>query len=128
HAAKLLHHAPGKTANAEFQSLQVVDGVDLLAKPATHLTRRVAGEQRRDVVALIELVEQFLAAAHHVPGLIEPRVGAERNTGAEGEGRILAEVIVRRGVSHLDGAVLHGIEYLQAGHDFARRKRLTLKL
>ena len=33
HAAELLHHAPGKTADAEFQSLEIIDGVDLLAKP-----------------------------------------------------------------------------------------------
>ena len=56
-----------------FKPLQIVDGVDFLAEPAAHLAAGVAGEQRGDVVALVELVEDFLAAAEHVPGLIEAR-------------------------------------------------------
>ena len=31
-------------------------------------------------------------------------------------------------MAHLDGAVLHGVEQLQAGHDLARREHLDLKL
>ena len=30
-------------------------------------------------------------------------------------------------MSHLDGAVLHGVEHLQARHDFTGRKSLDLK-
>ena len=37
--------------------------VDLLAEPAAHLAAGVAGEQHRDVVLLVELVEHFAAAA-----------------------------------------------------------------
>ena len=44
HAAELLHDAAGKAADAEFQPLQIVDGVDLLAEPAAHLTSGVAGK------------------------------------------------------------------------------------
>ena len=45
HATELLHDAPGKAANAEFQSLEIGDGIDLLAEPAAHLTTGIAGEQ-----------------------------------------------------------------------------------
>ena len=31
-------------------------------------------------------------------------------------------------MAHFDGAVLHGVEHLQARNDFAGRKRLQLKL
>ena len=43
------------------------------------------------------------------------------------EGRILAEVIVGRGVAHLDRAVLHGVGGLQARHDLARGEDLDLE-
>ena len=46
---------------------------------------------------------------------------------AEGESRILAEIIVGRGVAHLDRAALHRIGGLQAGHDLARSKDLDLE-
>ena len=127
HDAELLHDLPGEAADAHLQSLQIVDGVDLLAEPAAHLAAGIAGEERGDVVALVELVQQLPAAALHVPGLVEALVGSERHRGAEGKGRVLAEVIVGRGVPHLDGAVLHGVEHLQTRHDFAAGKRLNLE-
>ena len=54
-------------------------------------------------------------------------VESERHRGAEGEGGVLAKIIVGRGVAHLDGAVLHGIGRLQARHDLARGKDLNLE-
>jgi hypothetical protein len=44
----------------------------------------------------------------------------------KGECRILAEIIVRRGVAHLDRAVLHCVSGLQARHDLARGEDLDL--
>src|SRR5207302_10663977 len=61
--AELLHHAPGKAANTEFETLEVVDSSDFLAEPAAHLTAGVAGQQRDDIVLFIELVEDLFAAA-----------------------------------------------------------------
>ena len=49
------------------------------------------------------------------PGVLLARVQAEGNGAAEGEGRVLAEEVVRRGVAALDGAVLHGVDDLKAG-------------
>jgi hypothetical protein len=62
-----------------------------------------------------------------LPGILLARVQAERQRGAEGESGILAEIIISRRVSHLDGAVLHGIEHLEARHDFAGGKNLNLE-
>ena len=127
HDAELLHDAAGKAADAHLQPLQIVDGLDLLAEPAAHLAAGIAGQKRRDVVALVELVEQLPAAAQHVPGLVDALVGAERHRRAESKSRVLAEIIVGRRMAHLDGAVLHGIEHLQAGNDFAGGKGLDLE-
>ena len=46
HHAELLHHAAGKAADAEFQALEIVDGIDFLAEPAAHLATGVAGQQQ----------------------------------------------------------------------------------
>jgi hypothetical protein len=65
----------------------------------------------------VELVQDFLAAAERNPTLVQPLVRTERHRCAEAEGRIPAENT--RGVAVLNGAVLHGIDDLQAGHDLA---------
>ena len=62
------------------------------------------------------------------PRVLLARVQAERNGGSEGERRILAEIIIIRGVSALHGAVLHGIEDLQAADDLAGREQLDVEL
>ncbi len=56
------------------------------------------------------------------------RVEAERQRSAEREGRILAPVIIKRRVAHLDGAVGNGVEHLQARHDLTGGEGLNLKL
>jgi hypothetical protein len=127
HAAELLHDTPSEAADAKLQSLQVVDARDLLAEPAAHLTPGVAREQGCDVVAFVKFVEDFLAATEHVPGLVDARVGTEWNRRTEGECRVLAEIIIRRRVSHLDSAVLHGVKNLQARNDFAGGECLNLE-
>ena len=61
--------------------------------------------------------EQLLAAALVHPGVGLTGVHAERNGGAEGKGTVLADVIVGSGMAALDGALLHGVQRLQAAHD-----------
>src|SRR2546429_3428177 len=55
------------------------------------------------------------------------RVEDERQRRAEGEGRGLAPVVIERGLAHLDGAVRHGVEHLQTGHDFTGGEGLDLE-
>ena len=51
----------------------------------------------------------------------EWQAGTDRKCG------ILANIVVRCGVSHFHGAVLHGIEHLQAGHNLTGGKNANLK-
>ena len=43
------------------------------------------------------------------PGILHAGIEAERHRRAEREGRILAEIVVGRGVAHFDSAVLHRV-------------------
>ena len=45
HDAEFLHHAPGKATDAHLEPLQIVDRVDLLAEPATHLATGIASQK-----------------------------------------------------------------------------------
>ena len=39
-------HLAWESTDAEFQSLEVINGVDLLAEPATHLAAGIASHER----------------------------------------------------------------------------------
>src|SRR5712692_797348 len=126
--AELGDDPAGKPADAEFQPLHVVDGLDLLAEPAAHLGAGVADREADAIVLAEQLAEQLHAAAILLPGFLLARIEPERQRGGEGEGRVLADIVVAGGVAHLDGAVLHRVEHLQPGHDLAGRKALDLEL
>jgi hypothetical protein len=128
HAPELLQDLAGPAADAHLQALEIVDRVDLLAVPATHLTAGLRREQALDVVLLIELVHHDIAAALRPPGLVDAGVRAERDRRAEAEGRILAEIVVGRGVTDFDRAVLHGVDDRETRHDFAGGENLDLEL
>src|SRR5262249_50754192 len=128
HDAEFPEDAAGKTTDAEFQPLHVIEVLDFPTEPAPHLARRIARRHAPAVVRLEEIVEQLHAAAMELPGLLLTRVEPKGQGSAEGERGVLAEVIIARGVPHLDGAVLHRIEHLQARHDFACSEHLDVKL
>ena len=128
HGPELLQHASGESADAHLDALEILDRIDFLAEPTAHLAAGIAGEQRHAVVLCVELIQHFLAAAQRQPTLVQPLVRTERNRGAEGESRILAEIIIRGGVADFDGAVLYRVDDLKAGHDFAGGESLDLKL
>src|SRR5262249_46940878 len=46
-------------------------------------------------------------------------VHTERNRAVEAEGRILADIVIARSMTHLDGVVLDRVENLQGGDDLA---------
>ena len=118
---------PANSADPHLEPAEIGDVLDLLAEPAPHLRAGIAGRNPVDVELLVEVVHQLHAAAEIHPGGLHAAVEPERHRGAQGECRILAEVIVRRGVAHLDRAVLHGIGGLQARHDLARSEDLNLE-
>src|SRR5207302_10350346 len=77
---------------------------------------------------LEELVAECLASALIPPGILLARVEAERHRSVDRKGRVLADVIIRSGMAHLDGAVGGRVKRLQAGSDLARLESLDLKL
>src|SRR5690606_27652899 len=67
------------------------------------------------------------AAVQH-PGVHLAGVQAERHSRIEAERGVLAKVVVGRGMSAFDRAVLHGIQYLQGRHNLAGRKGADVEL
>src|SRR3979411_57888 len=118
-SADLRDDSAGKTPNPEFEALEVFGRLDLLAEPASHLRAGAAGRKYVTVWFLQEIVEHVLAAAEQQPRDMLASVEPERQRGAERERRVLAPIIVQRGVAHLDGAVRDRVEHLQAGYQFA---------
>ena len=113
---------PAKPPTRNFKSFQIFSGVDFFAEPAAHLGTGI-GRSKADAIEVLEnSVEQLLAATKANPRNHLPGVESERQRGAESEGGILAEVVIQRGVAHLDGAVADGVEHLQPGDDFAGGK------
>src|SRR5215831_5645931 len=52
------------------------------------------------VIGLEEVVEQLHPAALELPGFLLTGVEPERQSRAEGEGWVLAEIVIARGVAH----------------------------
>ena len=127
HHADLLQHLTGDAADAELQPGEIGDRLDLLAEPAAHLGAGVAAGETDHAVFLEELVAELHAAALIPPGVLHARIEAERHRRIDRKGRILADVIIRDGVAHLDGAVGGRIKRLQARNDFAGGKYLNLE-
>ncbi len=128
HHAELRHDLAGEAADAQLQALQVVDRLDLLAEPAAHLGAGMAHQEGGHLVFLVELAHQLEPAAEIDPRIVLAGVEAERQRGVEGEGRILADIVVGRGVAALDRLVLDGVDDLQAGDDLAGGEDADLEL
>ncbi len=128
HAADALEHLAAEAADAHLQALDVGQRLDLLAVPAAHLGAGVAHREVVDVVARVELAEQLHAVAFVHPRRHLAAVQAERDGAVHREGRVLAEEVVRRGVRHLDRAVLHAVDDAERGHQFATGVHRDLEL
>ena len=105
HEAELLQHLAGKAADAHLQALQVGDGLDLLAEPAAHLRAGVAG---RHAVQLCLAKNSFIRSMPppwYIQAFFWRGFSPHGIAVGEGEGRVLADVVVGRGLAHLDGAV-----------------------
>src|SRR5258708_12989997 len=72
YAAELLDRQSGKTADAEFEALEVGDFLDLLAKPSTHLSPGVGGWKRIDIELLAEPLLPLLAPPFFHPAFLLP--------------------------------------------------------
>jgi hypothetical protein len=123
HHAHALHHAAGETGDAHLQALHVGFTVLISLRYQPPICVPVLpAEEVDDAVAFVELAQQLAAAALVHPCSLLARGQAERNRAVEGEGGVLAEIVVGRCVAHFHRAVLHRVHYLEAGHDFACRE------
>jgi hypothetical protein len=111
-----------------LDALEVSQGLHFLAPPAAHLGAGVAAGEGDDVVVGVELVKQLLATTVVDPGILLAGVHAERHGGAEAEGLVLADIVVRAGMADFDRTLLHGIQGLQAGNDLAAREDADVEL
>jgi hypothetical protein len=110
----------GESADAHLQALQVVDRLLISLRNQPPIWRRCCRPGNADdVELLVELVHQVVPPPWYIQAFCMRCIEAERHRGAEGEGRVLADIVVGRGVAHLDRAVGDRVERLQAGHDFA---------
>ena len=127
HAADALDDSATEAANAELGALEVGQRLDLPAEPAAHLGAGVAHWEVDDVVLAIEVTQQFQAVAFVVPGRHLAAVQSEGDGTGQGEGLVLAEVVVGRGVGHLDRAVFDRVDGAEGRHQFARSVRGDLE-
>ena len=56
--------------------------------------------------------------------LMAAGVEGKRDRGREGEGRVLADIVIGRGVAAFDRAAADRVQRLQPRHDFAGRKQI----
>src|SRR5215471_7979659 len=63
HHPDLLQHLTRNAADAEFETREIGNRLDLLAEPAAHLRSRVAGRETNDAKFLEQLVAELLPAA-----------------------------------------------------------------
>src|SRR6185437_5010780 len=100
---------------------------DLFSKPAAHLGAGIAAGDGVQFALPAKLVEHVLPAVILKPGILLARVQPERDRAIQCEGWILADEVIRRGVTHLDSGIADGIERLQGGNDLAAGESLDLE-
>src|SRR5207237_5185912 len=113
--AKLGKGLPSPSADPHFETVEVVDGIDLLAKPAAHLGAGVAAGDGVQFGFPAKLIEHVLATVVLEPGILLARVQPERDGAIEREGRVLADEVIGGGVAHLDGGIGYSVERMQGG-------------
>ena len=126
--AQNLEHFAGETADAHLQAGKIAGTVNLLAKPARHLTAGVAGGKGENLSLGEKLVDEVAAAALLQPRGVLARVHAERRRGGEDEARVLAPVIGERGVRAFGPAVGDGVQRFERRRDFAGRRDLKSEM
>src|SRR5262249_60511472 len=103
------HALSGNAPSPHFQALEIVNGVNFLAEPTTHLCTGITTCDAVATVPGIELIEQLMSAAVVEPSSGLARVEPKRNGRREGERRILAPIVITARIARFDGPILHGI-------------------
>ena len=109
-------HLAGEAVGLDLQAAQIIDGLDLAAKPAAHLRAGVAAGKVQDVVLAKQHARERQALALRHPGVHLARVQAERHAGVEAERRVDIEIAGRGRVAAFDHAVPDGLQHLPGWH------------
>jgi hypothetical protein len=111
-------HLAAEAADAELQALQVGQRLDFLAEPAAHLGAGVAHREVDDVVLGVELAHQLQAVAFDIQASSGGCSGRRGWRSPARRSRPCRRSSTAR-CGHLDGAVLHGVDHAEGGHEFA---------
>src|SRR2546421_64945 len=79
HYAELLQRLARPAADAEFEPLEIVNGLDLFAEPAPHLCAGVAADQAINIRLLGKFIHQNKAVAVVEPGVLQAPVETKRD-------------------------------------------------
>ena len=113
------HRLAGEPWQTQLEALHILERVDFLLEPASHLGAGVTHRERLEVVVGVELVPQLLAAAVVQPGVGLGGGHAEGHGGKELRSRDLAPPVVGSGVAHLGGSLGHGVKDLHRRYHLA---------
>src|SRR5690606_24763038 len=102
---KTLQYLTGKTGHANLQASEILDAVDFLVVPAGQLGAGIAAGKRLQVEARVQFIPQLLAAAMVQPAILFLRGKAERYSGKERRGRMLAFPVVGGAMTQLGAAL-----------------------
>src|SRR5690606_10967224 len=106
HDAKTRHDLSGNAGNTHLHALEIVEAVDFLAEPATHLGTGAASGNTYNAIIGQEGIVGLVAAAMIEPGILLAGIETEGKGRSDGEGGILAGEIVDTGMGDLDRIAL----------------------
>src|SRR5262249_49081348 len=101
------------STDPHLETAEVLNGVDLLAEPAAHLSAGVTTGDAVQTEFLAEVIEHVLAAVILEPSILLTRIQPERYGAIKREGRVLADEVISSSVTHLDSAIAQCIDGLQ---------------
>ncbi len=116
---QLGHDPTAHAGDAHLEPLERGEIGDLALEPAAHLDAGVSGGQAAHAEVGVQSVHQVQAATFQQPGVLLAGGQAEGDAGVKGQGGVLAQVVVARALSDLDGALLDGVEHLEGWDQLA---------
>ena len=126
--AELLHDVGAQAEEAHLQTLEVVDGLDLLAEPAGGLGRDHAAEDGSTLYLRVQLLHELLAAAVAHPAQVLADLRAERHGRVHRESDVLAGEEAEARPGRVERAVGDASKYWLAGTSApGSKKRMSIE-
>src|SRR6185436_13380596 len=110
--AELGEHLAAEAGDTHLDAAEIGGAFDFLAEPAEALPAGVAHRNADDAEAVVNFIDQALAIAIEIPGIVLAYRQAERQRAVEDQRRVLADVVAAIAVAALHGAVRDRVEHL----------------